>query len=178
MNPKKMNLKVMMQKSTNKLLFAQAHGNFVSFLFGLLSIPLGRVEWYLQSNTGVTATDNLHWSIMDSLYGYDVMTTEAKDLLFKPPLFDDASCNEMDAQFGCCNDYLALSFDRSKTRCHVRGSGMYMVSDNLRVTPLSVSSGVSVINEMKVALSDVEEVELQVGLEEVRFVVLFLFFLF
>ncbi|KAG6419577.1 hypothetical protein SASPL_121799 [Salvia splendens] len=166
MNPKKMNLKVMMQKSTNKLLFAQAHGNFVSFLFGLLSIPLGRVEWYLHSSTGVTAMDNLHWSIMDSLYGYDVMTTEAKDLLFKPPLFDDASCNVMDARFGCCNDYLALSFNRSKSRCHVRGSGMYMVSDNLRVTALSASSGVSVINEMKVALLDVEEVELQVGLEE------------
>ncbi|KAG6416978.1 hypothetical protein SASPL_124419 [Salvia splendens] len=89
---------------------------------------------------------NAAWIV---LYGYELMTTEAKDLLFKPPSFDDASCNEMDAQFGCCNDYLALSFDRSKTRCHVRGSGMYMVSDNLRVTPLSVSSGVSVINEMK-----------------------------
>lgn len=39
----KMLLEVSLQKSTGRLLFAEAKDDFVEFLFGLLSIPLGTV---------------------------------------------------------------------------------------------------------------------------------------
>ena len=164
-NSKKMVLKATMQKSTNKLLFAQAQHDFVSFLFGLLSIPLGRVEWYLHSDTGVRAIDNLHKSISDSLFRNNLMDLKSKNMLSKPSLSDNNNDDD--------NEYIPLNFDPTRNQSHVRGSRMYMVSDDLTVAPLSITSSVSVIKKMKVPLSDVEEVELKVGLEEVRFVVIF-----
>ncbi|KAL1555512.1 hypothetical protein AAHA92_11237 [Salvia divinorum] len=62
-NSKKMILKATMQKSTNKFLFAQADNDFINFLFGMLTVPLGSVVWYLGSNSGLEAIDNLHRSI-------------------------------------------------------------------------------------------------------------------
>ncbi|KAL1555510.1 hypothetical protein AAHA92_11236 [Salvia divinorum] len=117
-NSKKMILKAMMQKSTNKLLFAQAQHDFVSFLFSLLSIPLGKVEWYLHSNTGVSAIDNLHKSIPDTMI--------------------------MKSIFPSISTRVRTSLMSEDQECIC----------------------VSVINKMKVPLSDVEEVELKVGLEE------------
>ncbi|XP_047953787.1 uncharacterized protein LOC125200026 [Salvia hispanica] len=43
---------------------------------------------------------------------------------------------------------------------------VYMVRDDLRVSPLEVTSGVSLIKELKISLSDVKEVKLQIGVEE------------
>ncbi|XP_042008741.1 uncharacterized protein LOC121757273 [Salvia splendens] len=176
-NSKKMILKAMMQKSTNMLLFAQAQHDFVSFLFGLLSIPLGKVEWYLHSDTGFRAIDNLHRSIPDSLFRTSLMDLEDRNMLFKPSLSNDDDSDDDSTSkgtpshhrqtgYGFSNEYIPLNFDPSENQFHVRGSRVYMVSDDLTITPLSIMSSVFVINEMKVPLSDVEEVELQVGLEE------------
>ena len=46
---------------------------------------------------------------------------------------------------------------------------MYLVRDDLTVSPLKVTSGICVIKELNVSLSDIKEVQLQVGLEEVSF---------
>ncbi|KAL6554111.1 hypothetical protein OROMI_019784 [Orobanche minor] len=56
-------LKVIVQKSTSKLLFAEADANFVDFLFSLLTIPLGGVEYLLDSSTSLKNIDNLYQSI-------------------------------------------------------------------------------------------------------------------
>ncbi|KAH6756556.1 hypothetical protein C2S53_002121 [Perilla frutescens var. hirtella] len=107
LNSKKMILKVMIQKSTNKLVFAQADQDFINFLFGLLAIPLGKVECYLGSNTGL-----------------------------------------------------------KNQQYHVKRERMYMVSDDLTVAPLAITSFLSVLNEFKISLSDVKEMEVEVGLDE------------
>lgn len=176
-NSRTMVLKIMLQKSTNKLLFAQADHDFISFLFGLLMIPLGRVEWYLHSNTGLRTTDNLHRSIPDSLYRNGLMTPLSKDLLFKPNLSNDSSSNDSssnesssrgrDTDYSFVNEYIPLNFDMSENQYHVRGSRMYMVSDDLTVKPLSITSSISAIKEMKISLFDVGEVTMEVGFEEV-----------
>ncbi|KAL6529638.1 hypothetical protein OROGR_015261 [Orobanche gracilis] len=56
-------LKVIVQKTTSKLLFAEADENFVDFLFSLLTIPLGGVEHLLGSSTSLKNIDNLYQSI-------------------------------------------------------------------------------------------------------------------
>lgn len=81
MNHKKTNVKVMLQKSTKKLLFAQVDYDFINFLFGLLIIPLGKVEWFLGSNTGVKSMDNLHRSVADDSNNMHLKSSEMKDSL-------------------------------------------------------------------------------------------------
>ncbi|KAL8478268.1 hypothetical protein ACS0TY_030242 [Phlomoides rotata] len=81
---KKMILKVMFQKSSKKLLFAEAEEDFVEFLFSLLIIPLGIVEWLLGSNTCLNNIDNLYRSIADLIGKKYLKGANAKDSLIKP----------------------------------------------------------------------------------------------
>ncbi|KAH6808453.1 hypothetical protein C2S51_029561 [Perilla frutescens var. frutescens] len=157
-NPKKMILKVMIQKSTFKLLFAQADSEFINFLFSLLTLPLGRVEWYLGSNTGLKNMDGLHRSI--AVDNFDKHLTEVfrkTDYLINPAVYD-INCSR--------NEFSPLNFSQQGTKDYLEGSRTYMVSDDLTVVPLTITSSISIINKMKIPLSDVRELELQVGLEE------------
>ncbi|XP_047938308.1 uncharacterized protein LOC125186044 isoform X2 [Salvia hispanica] len=158
-NTKRMILKVMLQKSTNMLLFAQADCDFVNFLFKNLTTSLGRVEWFLGSDTGLKSIDNLHRSVADDSNKIRVKDSYTKDLLIQPKPTDHIySCSEY--------EYCFLNFSHHISSAYVDGVIMYMVSDDLTVAPLGVTSGLSIINELKISLSDIKEVELQVGLEE------------
>ncbi|KAH6785641.1 hypothetical protein C2S51_038096 [Perilla frutescens var. frutescens] len=157
-NTKKMILKVVVLKSNNKLLFAQADCDFINFLFGMLTVPIGRIEWYFGSNTGLKSVDNLHRSIADESKKLHLKSADIKGLLIKstvPTNFPITS-----------NEFSHLNFDPDAKNHHVKGVRMYMVSNDLTVAPLAMTSCLYVINELKVSVSDVEEVELQVGLEE------------
>ncbi|XP_057792677.1 uncharacterized protein LOC131009391 [Salvia miltiorrhiza] len=152
MNPKKMILQVMLEKSTKKLVFSQADYNFIDFLFCMLTVLVGRVEWFLGSNTVFKSINNLHRSIADTSKNMHLKTSRIKDLLIK--------CNPTSGEF-CC-----LNFNSDENQCHVKQARMYMVRDDLTVAPFGVTSYLSVLNELKISLSDVEELELQVGVEE------------
>ncbi|GFP79557.1 hypothetical protein PHJA_000099200 [Phtheirospermum japonicum] len=61
---KKMTVKVILQESTNKLLFAEVEDDFVEFLFSFLTIPLGGVECLLDGRTSkLKNIENLYRSI-------------------------------------------------------------------------------------------------------------------
>ncbi|KAL8473485.1 hypothetical protein ACS0TY_030352 [Phlomoides rotata] len=166
---KKMVLKVMFQKSTKKFLFAQAEEDFVEFLFSLLIIPLGLVERLLGSNTCLNNIDNLYRSIADLIDDKYLKNQNIKANLTKPVPSEYYSSNcflLMRGDARQCVLYPDMVYCYSDGRLFVEGSRTYMVTDDLTVTRLCVSTSLSVLNEMKVSLSDVEEVELQIGLEE------------
>ncbi|MFS7965968.1 hypothetical protein Hanom_Chr09g00768331 [Helianthus anomalus] len=53
-------LKVFLQKSSGKLLFAETKEDFVEFLFGILSIPLGTVVGTLLNGaSSISCMDNV-----------------------------------------------------------------------------------------------------------------------
>lgn len=165
-NSKKMILKIMFEKSSKKLLFAEAEEDFVEFLFSLLIIPLGMVEWLLGCNTGLNNIDNLYRSIADHVIDDKYLKgVHAKNSLMKPKVNSDYSKS--------C--FLLFSEGSSSRASHpeqvfVAGSRMYMVTDDLSVTPLCVSSTLSLLDQMKISLSDVEEVELHIGYDDVNFI--------
>ncbi|KAH6756557.1 hypothetical protein C2S53_002122 [Perilla frutescens var. hirtella] len=157
-NNKKMILKVMLQNSSNELLFVQADDDFINFIFGVLTVPLGRVESYLGSNTGLKCVDNLHRSIADNFDHKHLKSPWIKDLLIKPTIYDP--------RYVPPNEFFPLNFNPKRNQDHVKGSRMYMVRDDLTVAPLGLTSTLSVLNGLKISLSDVKEFELQVGLDE------------
>ena len=154
-NIKKMIVKATIQKSTNKFVFAQADNDFVNFLFGMLTLPLGSVLGYSASNSGLEAIDNMHRSIADDSIKVQLKSAKTRDYL-------TMSNHEIISH---------LNFDVRNH--HVKGERMYMVSNNLTVSPFAMTSCISVLNDLKISMSDVEEVDVQVGLEEVRFYSLF-----
>lgn len=60
---KKITLKALVQKSTHRVLLAQTWHDFPDFLFSLLIIPLGRVQFLLGSNTCLGSIKNLYRSV-------------------------------------------------------------------------------------------------------------------
>ncbi|KAK6157295.1 hypothetical protein DH2020_011543 [Rehmannia glutinosa] len=190
---KKMTLKVMVQKSTNKLMFAQAEEDFVDFLFSLLTIPLGGVESLLGSNTSVKCIDNLHRSLANINDDKYLKTKYIETMLLKPkPPLGYVSKNQIlplteeiaPFLYRCAGnfrdqDYLSTPDKRGsfgpQVPCfkspkgegnYVNGARMFMVTDDLTVTPLCMSSSLSILNGLEIPLSDVKELKLHIGLEE------------
>ncbi|GJZ62435.1 hypothetical protein Tco_0618572 [Tanacetum coccineum] len=82
-----MTVKVMLQMSTSKLLFAEANSNMVEFLFGFLEIPLGTLVGKLMSGmTSYVSLDNLYKSISKLSVGEYIKSHDLKDMLINPTL--------------------------------------------------------------------------------------------
>ncbi|KAL7086733.1 hypothetical protein ACP275_13G019000 [Erythranthe tilingii] len=170
-NTKKMILKVLVQKSTNKLLFAQSQEDFVDFLCTLLAITLGGVEGLLGGKTCLNSIDNLYASIADPdlvkvhLEGYITKVQLANGYLseyqFRLPL--EERCGSIRPSFS----YKASSvnFVGGKGK-YVKGQRMYKITDDLNVTPFHMTSTISSLRGLKIPVSDVRELELEIGLEE------------
>ncbi|EYU32400.1 hypothetical protein MIMGU_mgv1a022245mg [Erythranthe guttata] len=175
--PKKMNLKVVLQKSTNKLLFAQAEDDFVDFLFIFLAIPLGGVEHLLGSNTCLKSIDNLHRSVADLTDHNYLASADTKNILMNPELHHGYISENMVLPLSEQRLYATFNSTWGTIKCssvkfvrgpgkYVKGPRLYKISDDLTVTPFCMASTLSVIESLNIPLSDVKEIELQIGLEE------------
>ncbi|KAL7128774.1 hypothetical protein ABFS83_13G016800 [Erythranthe nasuta] len=188
---KVVNLKLMVQESTNKLLFAQAESDFVNFLCSLLAIPLGGAEYLLGSRNCFKSIDNLHGSVVDIIDAKYLATPYMKNRLTKPMLaygymsknrilpLGEQSFRRLLYYIRACPDKEWLTYttngyggwpvgiDTPKVdREYVKGPIMYMVTDDLTVTPLCMTSTLSILKEMRISMSDVKEIEIQIGLQE------------
>ncbi|CAA0808599.1 Protein of unknown function (DUF674 [Striga hermonthica] len=187
---KLMILKVMKQKSSQKLLFAQADDDFADFLFSLLMIPLGGALSLLGTNTGVTSLDNFYLSVQN-INGDKFLTkdrtkfrkTELPIGYMSPnqllPLTDGGHAElryvRASETYRCYLSPSTMTYRPSTllrlkspkgNGNYVKGPTMYMVTDDLTVTPLCVTSSLSILDRLGIPLSDVEELELNIGLEE------------
>ncbi|KAL7086718.1 hypothetical protein ACP275_13G017800 [Erythranthe tilingii] len=190
-NFKKMILKVMVEKSTNKLLFAQSNGDFVDFLCSMLTIPLGGVERLLGGKTCLEYIDNLYRSLENINGDKYLKNPDTKSRLtnsklphgYMSPDGIIPSSDEIPPQLFYHYDvetgkkWLSGSIEDSGQACPTefqkhngyyvkRGITMYMVTDDLTITPLNMNSSFSVLDRLDIPLSDVEEVEVHVGLQE------------
>ncbi|KAL7128790.1 hypothetical protein ABFS83_13G017900 [Erythranthe nasuta] len=177
-NSKKMVLKVVLQKSTNKILFAQSDEGFVDFLCSLLAIPLGGAECLLGGKSRLTSVDNIYNSIADIHNNYLVCGGNMKDRLMKPKLphgyitknpilpitEEDYSRTECYPSFGTII-FDSVKFSREQGE-YMRGSKMYKITDDLTVTPLCMTAIISDLKELKIPLSDIKELELEIRSDE------------
>ncbi|XP_057792648.1 uncharacterized protein LOC131009376 isoform X1 [Salvia miltiorrhiza] len=173
-NSRNLSLKVMIQQSTGKVAYAQANKQFVEFLFSFLYIPLVGVEHLLAGNTCVKAIDNLYRSTSDLADSKHFITPDTKKRLMTPILphgYISAHCifplaeECLPAEY---NDYLnssSVKFPNGQGS-YLKGSPTYHVADDLTVTPFCFASTLSSLKEQKISISDVKEVEMQIGLKE------------
>ncbi|KAF6172976.1 hypothetical protein GIB67_006352 [Kingdonia uniflora] len=86
----KLNIKLLVDKKSNKVLFAEAGKEFVDFLFSLLSLPVGSIIRVLNKNKMVGCLGNLYGSVEDLSDTY-VLSNKSKDSLLKPQLANSAT---------------------------------------------------------------------------------------
>ncbi|KAH6780509.1 hypothetical protein C2S52_011746 [Perilla frutescens var. hirtella] len=184
-NSKNITLKVTVQKSTKKLLFAQGEADFVELLFSFLTIPLGGVEFLLKNNTCLKNVDNLYRSLSDAIDDKYFKTPVTKNRLMNPKLPHGYTSK---------NQFLPLSEESAPTLYYeggkfyynkqlesnvvsyfrspkgqgnfVKEESTYMITDDLTVTPFCMTLGLNILDRLNIPLCDVGELEVPVGLEE------------
>ncbi|KAL3635477.1 hypothetical protein CASFOL_020024 [Castilleja foliolosa] len=176
-------LKVILQKSTNKFLFAEASEDFIEILFSFLVISLGGVQSLLGTDSSLENIDNLYSCVEYPIDEKNPNSHERSRLLSPPipygyfskkwifPLTEEeapklrytASKNEEYLIPGAAN--CTFKSPRGEAN-YINGPRKYMVKDDLTVTPLCLTSYINTLNEQKISFSDVEELVLNIGLEE------------
>ncbi|MFS7965971.1 hypothetical protein Hanom_Chr09g00768371 [Helianthus anomalus] len=165
----KMLLEVSLQKSTGKLLFAEAKEDFVEFLFGFLSIPLGTVIGTLTNGaSSYSCMDNILKSISNMSVGRYLKSQPIKDMLLKPHIGQKFSSKH---QVFSLKAVPTVATDHGKKDPRIDGgflkqSGMFMVTDDLTITPSSSFSTMDVLKKLKVQPEDIERYEVSIGLQE------------
>ncbi|KAL6535902.1 hypothetical protein OROHE_012746 [Orobanche hederae] len=157
----KMTVKAMIQKSTNMILFVEAKEDFVGFLFGFFFIPLGGVGCLLGGNTCLNNIDSLSRSISNLDGDKYLKTKDTKAMLLKPQI---SEIYNYDHFFPFAEKGLSTS---KSARTYVEQEQvMYNVTDDLTVTPFCMTSSFSILSRLKIPLSDIDEVDLEIGLDE------------
>ncbi|XP_042067918.1 uncharacterized protein LOC121811182 [Salvia splendens] len=173
-NSSNMVLRVVVQKSTNKVLYAQAQEDFVELLFGFLVLPLGAAVRFLERRSLNKCFDYLHMSVADHIDS-KYLKNGAKKMLINPKIPHGYISENFvlpinEEAITAFNEHM-MNFFSSKKFPYGRGKYLkaprtFMVKDDLTVTPLCIASTLSFLSGMKIPISDVKEVQLQIGLKE------------
>jgi len=184
-------LKITVSKSQNKILFAEAEGDFVDFLFSFLTIPLGSIINLMSGKSSLGSIDNLYRSVKDLNSSWFIGS--AKSSLLNP-------C--VPHQFGCTSQALHVPEEDTprywygtkvvsvniksevisknpdmlqdpvamklfEPRCSdgarepavgfMKRPCVFVVRDDLQVTPITTNSSISFVQELHVPLDDFDE---------------------
>ncbi|KAE9446837.1 hypothetical protein C3L33_21262, partial [Rhododendron williamsianum] len=171
----KINLKLIINGSNNRVLYAEVEENFVNLLCSFLSFPIGYIfkEFPYLSFKGCLG--NLYKSVQDFDVNKFFKSEEMKAILLDPKLAPGTSYDNKLIGEAVNLSWLTLK-SLFKIECIglssesplrevkiggglVKGPSMFMVTDSLSIAPLSPISGISLINRLKVPLSDIQELE-------------------
>ncbi|CAN1269337.1 hypothetical protein LINPERPRIM_LOCUS13546 [Linum perenne] len=140
----KVTLKLLIDKKSNKVLFAEAGKEFVDFLFSILSLPLGTVIRLLSMDKMVGCLGNLYQSI-EELGDTFIQQSTSKDIVLNPKVQNQKN----EGGF-------------------VKGVVTYMVMDNLEVKPMSTISSITLLNKFNIQqVGALEEKVVELGMDEV-----------
>lgn len=137
---KTIQVKAMVRKSNNKILYALGEEDFADLVLSFLTFPLGAVENMLNGNSDIDGIDNLYKSMLDLVPGRYL---RSNDLVQK---LDQSN-------FG--------------RKIFTKSPSTYMVTDDLVVSPGSSTSAISFLTELQIPFSDLEEKVISIGNKQV-----------
>ena len=184
-NPQ-INLKLVVNKYDNKALYyAEVGEDFVGVLCSFLAFPIGYVFKEFPSLSFKGCLGNLYRSIQNSDLDQWFKSEEMKSVLLDPKLAPGLAggCKLFGIEEAAkpSNSSLSSMFNKRFRDLNpksiekfkigdglVKGPSMFMVTDNLSIAPLSMISVLSLLNSLKVPVSDVQELKVTMGEEEVN----------
>ncbi|MCD7467051.1 hypothetical protein HAX54_004244 [Datura stramonium] len=191
-NSNSMSMKLIVSKSKKKVLYAEAGVELVDLLFSFLAFPLGAVVKLLGCNSKLDCIDNLYKGADDLSSRNYIKSEECKNRLLSPKLYPHFGYNshilQLEEEWPKCvvdggefpffqsekeDRNIAIILDpKSSTGETVNGEGYlkgpatFMIMDNLLVSPFSPTSSITLLNQLKVPTSDLEERTVIVGKDE------------
>ncbi|KAK9998597.1 hypothetical protein SO802_018200 [Lithocarpus litseifolius] len=189
---KTITLNLLVDNSSNKVVYAEAGKEFVDFLFGLLQIPLGSIMGLLW-NYGMASGSGSLSKVYESIQNLDpcyVQPNLTKDSLLRPnPAFSSAtytpqlllnfvppnqktSTEAQSTHFAFSPSPFRASVysptpSRHKETGYVRRAVTFMVMDDLMVKPMSTISTISLLNDLNIKdISSLQEKKVEVDLKK------------
>ncbi|CAN1269390.1 hypothetical protein LINPERPRIM_LOCUS13566 [Linum perenne] len=186
----KVTLKLLIDKKSNRVLFAEAGKEFVDFLFSILSLPLGTVIRLLSKDKMVGCLGNLYQSI-EELDDTFIQQSTSKDIVLNPKVqLYTADTNLL--LTGCDNSNGTSATGKGDNRMNigvtfvpkpvvegngggnqnseggfVKGVVAYMVMDNLEVKPMSTISSITLLNKFNIQqVGALEEKVVELGMDK------------
>ncbi|ESR49316.1 hypothetical protein KPL70_011036 [Citrus sinensis] len=163
METTKVKLTLIIEKRANKVIIAEAKKDFVDFLFNLLSLPISTVIRLLKNGSTLGCVDNLYQSL-ENLNDAYLQPNQNKDDLLKrhvtaalnaPPLLPEA-------RISTCNCKKPSAGEGGV----VKNLVTYMVSDDLSVTPVSMTSGIELLQHNVKDIGVLEKRVVELGIDE------------
>ncbi|XP_071740909.1 uncharacterized protein [Rutidosis leptorrhynchoides] len=144
----KMFIRVCLQKSTGKVLFAEAEEDFVDFLSGFLAISLGTFIGHLmKGNSSLVCMDNIYKSISDISQQRYFSAPTGK--VYRKAYERLYSKNGEWLSRNSPGKYVILNDPRLGEEM-LKPSGMFMVTDDLIITPSSSISTITILSKSNV----------------------------
>ncbi|XP_052185955.1 uncharacterized protein LOC127797260 isoform X8 [Diospyros lotus] len=162
-------LKLLVDTTTDKVVFAEAGKDFVDFLFGLLQLPLGGILAALPGQAVSGSIIKIYESAQNLADEY-LQPSQTKNSLLRPAT---ATSNTEPSPLlkalpfsfqGSSSSY--SSYDRPNVvQGYVKSAVVYTVADDLTVKPLSTVSSLALLNSLKVKDIGVLQEKIVVGLK-------------
>ncbi|PPR84200.1 hypothetical protein GOBAR_AA36507 [Gossypium barbadense] len=153
-------LKLLVDSTSQRVLFAESGKDFVDFMFNILSLPIGSVIKLLTKEQMVVSLGNLYDSLENMNDTY-IHSPKNKDTLLKPIVPNNAAnvppllpTLEFSKPIGIyrCGNYLRSSCDLYKDSSTNEGvpTVIYIIMDNLVVRPMSAISCFTLLNKFNI----------------------------
>ncbi|KAF7020477.1 LOW QUALITY PROTEIN: hypothetical protein CFC21_033571 [Triticum aestivum] len=173
----KLTMKLLVESKTQRVLYAEAGKDVVNFLFSLLTLPVGTVVKLLTTETMVGSVGNLYGSVEKLDDTYIGREDARKDLLTPAAGWvygtTCQSCgNAMTLKLVEVVDPAAASVGGAASAAatgagFVQGIVTYTVMDDLKVSPMSSISGITLLNTFGVTdIGSLQERTVQLGYDE------------
>ncbi|XP_077225220.1 uncharacterized protein LOC143858451 [Tasmannia lanceolata] len=160
---KKISVKLMLSKSNDKVVYAEAGDDFIDLLFSFLTLLVGSVVQLLGKCSSIGCVDNLCKSVEDLSADGLINCNVAK--LINPKLASHIGCKSQLLQIEERSQFYAMN-PKSSGGGYTKGPVKFMVTDDLDVKPFSTTTIISLLKKFSLPLSDIEEQVVSVGEEE------------
>ncbi|KAF3336583.1 hypothetical protein FCM35_KLT19169 [Carex littledalei] len=175
----KLKLKLLIEKKSQKVLFAEADKDVVDFLFSLLAMPIGSVI-KLITKESMTGRLGATYGILKQLDDTYLLSTQTKSHLLNPTTSTAVSTNPLllSAADAACRKVMTVEAelegdDRAcgpiakKEEKGEKGFVTYAIMDDLSVMPMSTISTVTLLNRFGIKdLSTLQEKTVGLSLPE------------
>ncbi|KAF8378715.1 hypothetical protein HHK36_030064 [Tetracentron sinense] len=154
---KKLRVKLMVSKSNNKVLYAEAGEDFGGLILSFLTIPLGSIVELLVRDSPWQCVNKLYESVEHLSVGNYIKSNECKNMLIHPKLAP---------YFGCDNQLLGIEEAVLPRLSFADVVNPKLLTGEDRSGALSSISVISLFYSLNVPISDFEERVVTVGKKE------------
>ncbi|KAM0999332.1 hypothetical protein FF1_006046 [Malus domestica] len=176
----KIPIKLIVSKSKTKVCYAEAGVDFVNLIFSFLTLPLGFIVKQMQNNSMKGSNDRLYRGVRDLDEQY-LKSYLHKKMFLSPELppkygyqnhplgIEESSYEDISGVPAKVIDFVdPKSHDNEDIKAcgFMKGLEMFMVTDNLNVSPISAMLGMSILRELDVPVTDIEVRVAHVSAEE------------